>query len=81
MQFEHIRSIGPHRIYIYIYILIDINGKIIFHILVGHASWRHNRTCKYASLNKHTNMPKDQMQDIKIEGDRDRKVLAIYLFN
>ena len=55
--------------------------KIIFQIHARHACWKHNRICKYASLNKHTNMPKDQMQDIKIEGDRERKVLAIYLFN
>ena len=55
--------------------------KIIFQIHARHACWKHNRICKYASVNKHTNMPKDQMQDIKIEGDRERKVLAIYLFN
>ena len=66
--------------YIYIYILTDINGKIIFQILVGHASWRHNRTRKYASLNKHTNMPKNQMQGIKIEGDKEREKYLLHSF-
>ena len=48
-------------------------GKLLFQIHAGHASWRHNITCKYASLNKHTNMPKNQIEGIKIEGDIERE--------
>ena len=50
-----------------------MNGKLIFQIHAGHASWRHNRTCKYASLIKHTNMRKNQMQGIKTKGDIERE--------
>ena len=45
--------------------MIYIYGKIIFQIHAGHVSWRHNRICQYASLNKHKDMPKNQMQGTK----------------